>query len=157
MKYLLLLILPYIASFFTNLFSKNNLSIYDKIKPVWQPPGFIFGIVWFILYLFNGLSTVFVLNDNNVKYFYKKITIVLFLLQIFIENLWVFFTNNYVKKVNNWQLYILIILNVLILKKVLFFSYINQILPAILSSFEIIWILFAISFISYRIGYFKNI
>ena len=50
-----------------------------------------------------------------------------------------------------------LILNVLILKKVLFFSYINQILPAILSSFEIIWILFAISFISYRIGYFKNI
>ena len=55
MEYLLLIILPYLASFMTNLFSKNNLSVYDKIKPVWQPPGFIFGIVWFILYFMSHI------------------------------------------------------------------------------------------------------
>ena len=154
---LIILLLPFIFGYLSSFFTGNDLSKYKyDVKPSWQPPGFVFGIVWMFLYLANGLSTIIALNIYKKNITTQIIIILFFILQILIENIWVIYSGKFVKYINKIQLYILILLNIVILSKIVYFSYIRAPLSALLSSFEIIWISIAISFIAFRLGYKKS-
>lgn len=46
-----------IAAFIT----RNNMNIYDEInKPVFSPPGFLFPVVWTVLYILMGISSAMI-------------------------------------------------------------------------------------------------
>ena len=155
-KILIILILPFIIGYSSFYFTKNSLSKYKyDIKPSWQPPGFVFGIVWIFLYLANSLSAIIAFNKFNKQINVQVIILFFFILQIFIENFWVIYSGLFVNYINKVQLYILIFLNIVILSKIIYFSYIKVPLSVFLSSFEVIWISIAISFIAFRLGY-KN-
>lgn len=56
----------------------------ELIKPPLAPPGYIFGIVWSILYILMGISYSILEINNNLDVKTKKI----YYIQLFINALW---------------------------------------------------------------------
>jgi len=56
-------------------------------KPSFSPPNWLFGPVWTFLYLLMGISLYFVWNNKTEKK-YKKIGLILFFIQLFLNTLW---------------------------------------------------------------------
>ncbi len=52
----------------SSIISQNSREIYNTlIKPPFSPPGYIFGIVWTILYILIGIASFFVVKDGIEK------------------------------------------------------------------------------------------
>ena len=50
------------------LLTMKNMDIYSKINvPPLSPPGFLFPIVWSVLYILMGVSAGIIYNSNNLK------------------------------------------------------------------------------------------
>lgn len=50
------------------LITMNNMDIYSKINvPPLSPPGFLFPIVWTVLYILMGVSAGIIYNSNSSK------------------------------------------------------------------------------------------
>ena len=46
----------------------NNMNIYDKINtPPLSPPGWLFPVVWTILFILMGVSAAIIFTDNSPK------------------------------------------------------------------------------------------
>lgn len=59
------ILIPIAVGTLSALFSRN-MSLYSTInKPQISPPGFIFPIVWIILYILMGISSYLVYESNN--------------------------------------------------------------------------------------------
>jgi benzodiazapine receptor len=70
-------------------FEKNN-----ETKPFWQPPGYMFSIIWSILYLLNGYALYTILcNSKKFNKVQFGIIILLFILQLVLENYWIIYTS----------------------------------------------------------------
>ena len=80
MKELVILLIPLISMIIGS-FSPSNNKYYKIIKKV-QPPGYVFGIAWLILYTLIGLSYYFkiVEQDSELEYhiLYPLLLIVLY-------------------------------------------------------------------------------
>ena len=59
---------------------------YEEVKPAITPPGFVFGIVWTILFALIALSMYFSLSNANKKD--QKILINLFAVNLVLNVLW---------------------------------------------------------------------
>lgn len=115
----------------------SNFMDYNKLnKPPLSPPGFIFGIVWTILYILMGISYGILdyknLIDNNTKNIYYS--------QLFVNLLWpiAFF-------VFKWRLFAfiwLVFLIILIIKIVIEF-YKKDKVAAYLQIPYLLWSIFA--------------
>lgn len=64
----------------------NNAWFAELIKPDIQPPGWLFGVVWPILYLMIGLAFAMVLNARGARG--RGVAIGLFLAQLLLNLLW---------------------------------------------------------------------
>ena len=64
-----------------------------NIQAYWQPPNFVFGIVWPILYLLFGIMNMKILN-SNIDMTDKTIYIINTLLESIILNSWVIITGS---------------------------------------------------------------
>ena len=68
--------------------SMNNMKDYDGfVKPVFSPPGWVFPIVWTILYILMGLAAYRVWEQGKQGQDVKK-ALVLYVLQLFLNFLW---------------------------------------------------------------------
>lgn len=115
----------------------SNFMDYNKLnKPPLSPPGFVFGIVWTILYILMGISSGILdyknLIDNNIKNIYY--------FQLFVNLLWpiAFF-------VFKWRLFAfiwLVFLIILIIKMVIEF-YKKDKVSAYLQIPYLLWSIFA--------------
>lgn len=55
------------------------------IKPLWNPPNWLFGPVWTILYILMGMAVALIWHSKHPL---KKIAIVLFIVQFVLNLLW---------------------------------------------------------------------
>ena len=86
-KLVISLIIPFIASLIGSLFTSSEISTWylTLTKPSFNPPNWIFGPVWTVLYLLMGISLYFIwINKSKLK----KIAITVFGVQLGLNALW---------------------------------------------------------------------
>jgi translocator protein len=68
--------------------SANNNQWFDNLnKPIWNPPGYLFGPVWTTLYLLMGIS-LGVIWSNKANEQSKRNAYLLFSIQLFLNFCW---------------------------------------------------------------------
>lgn len=107
-------------------------------KPSINPPSYLFGIVWPILYILMGLALALVLSAWGAKG--RTIAIVAFVVQFLVNLAWspVFFTLQQI----DWALWTIIALDVLVVITIALFWRVRR-LAAVLLLPYLAWILFA--------------
>ena len=74
-----------LAAFLT----RNNMDVYENIrKPYLAPQGFVFPIVWTILYTLMGISFALVLQKSTKDGIYAVPAIILYVVQLAVNFLW---------------------------------------------------------------------
>jgi tryptophan-rich sensory protein len=58
----------------------TNTKDFPKQKKAWQPPGWVFSVVWTVLYLLLGLSLSFAIQQRNTVSIILECTILIILL-----------------------------------------------------------------------------
>ena len=80
------LLIPLTVGFISGILAMGGIREYDSlIKPILSPPGFIFPIVWTILYVLMGISSYLIYKDNN---YYSDCCLKVYLLNLFVNFLW---------------------------------------------------------------------
>ena len=116
----------------------GNMSIYNGIdKPPLAPPGFLFPIVWTILYILMGISSYIVYQSDSA---YKTNALQTYVLQLFFNFLWsiIFFRLDLYLLAFIW----LLVLILLIIKMIRQFCKIEPI-AAYLQIPYLLWCIFA--------------
>ena len=90
MKKIIKIILPLILGTIVGLLIKNNIDYNELIKPALAPPGFIFPIIWTILYILMGISYTLTNNKKITKVYYLQLIINLLWTIIFFKLKWYF-------------------------------------------------------------------
>lgn len=125
-----------LAAFLT----QNSMEIYEPfIKPPLSPPGWLFPIVWTILYTLMGISA-YLVYETEADQKQKDKALSLFLFQLFLNFLWsiVFFNfQNYLLAFG-----VLLVLWILILAMIINFNKVNP-LAAKLQIPYLLWVSFA--------------
>lgn len=104
-----------------------------------SPPGWLFGIVWPILYTLMGISAYLIFRSNIGKNI-KKIALTLYFVQLILNFIWsiVFFGGNML-----WVAFIIIILlDIAVITCIVYYQKISKAASILLIPY-IIWILFA--------------
>lgn len=86
--------LPLLVGITASLFTRNSMNLFSLLnKPPLAPPGFLFPIVWTILYTLMGIASYLVLSSGKNQ---DDITtaLIVYLLQLAINFFWsIFFFN----------------------------------------------------------------
>jgi translocator protein len=84
------LVVVYLVAFIGSIFTSGSTSgeWYDSIKPSLTPPGWVFPIVWNILFFMIGLSLYFALQSSDNKQ--KKYVFIVFGINFFLNIFWSF-------------------------------------------------------------------
>lgn len=108
-------------------------------KPAFNPPNYVFGPVWTILYLLMGISLYFILQDSK-KSREKKKGLIFFFLQLVLNSFWsiVFFGSQSILG----GLIIILILWFLIFQTIIHFAKINKTSAYLLYPY-LLWVSFA--------------
>ena len=98
--YLKILIISFSNIILSLPFTIFGLSKYDpsEIKADWQPPGYVFGIVWPILYILFGIINLKAINSSKKSvemYNIAKEIVTASLFEALIQTLWLAVTSNY--------------------------------------------------------------
>lgn len=148
-KKIILFILVPICVGFVGYLLGGNTKIYTEInRPLFAPPGFIFPIVWTILYILIGTSIFIISNSEKDEKLNKKAMFVYYA-QLIVNGLWSLFFFRL-----KWFLFSfiwIILLLILVIYMTILFSKINK-KSAYLNIPYIIWLLFA-SLLCYSVFY----
>lgn len=132
------ILIPLIVGGISGLVSMTFMDYGNFIQPPLAPPGWLFPIVWTILYILMGISFYLILESNSYD---KDNAYVLYFLQLFVNGLWsIFFF------VLKWRLFSsiwLALLIVLIVIMIIKFYKINK-TAGLLQIPYLLWCLFAI-------------
>ena len=125
-----------IGGLFSFLTMKNMDAFKELNKPI-DVPGFIFPIVWSILYILMSISLYIVLESNSV---YKTKGLIIYIVQLIVNSLWtlIFFGMKMYLFAFIWLLFLLI----LIILMIIIFSRIDK-KAAYLNIPYILWVIFA--------------
>lgn len=132
--------IPLIVGGISALLTKNSMEMFEMIaKPPLAPPGFLFPIVWTILYILMGISSYIIWTSDAG---YEEITeaIRLYAYQLLVNFLWPTFFFNF-----QWYLFALlwlILLWILVFMMIRAFAGINK-LAAYMNIPYLIWLTFA--------------
>lgn len=129
--------IPVFVGILSSVFS-GNFNTYQEIsKPSFAPPGFIFPIVWFILFILMGISSYLIYKSNSYD---KEKSLLIYSIQLVVNFFWsiIFF------RFKNYFLAFIWIILLLVLIVIMFsrFYKINKI-SAYLQIPYIIWVVFA--------------
>ncbi len=87
-RFLISIALPLLVGGLSALITSGNMDIYtDIVRPPISPPGWIFPVVWTILYTLMGISLYLVWNskaDENEK----RNAFIIFMIQLFLNFIW---------------------------------------------------------------------
>ncbi len=142
------ILIPIAVGTLSALFS-GNMSLYSTInKPPISPPGFIFPIVWIILYILMGISSYLVYESDNPD---TGNALKTYALQLFFNFWWsiIFFRFSLYLFAFLWLLVLIALIAVMIYR----FYQINKI-SSYLQIPYLIWCLFAayLNFMIYRLN-----
>ena len=80
------LLIPLVGGFLSGILSMNGIKEFDSlIKPFLSPPGFIFPIVWTILYVLMGIGSYLIYNESDVN---SSCCLKIYGINLFINFLW---------------------------------------------------------------------
>ncbi len=87
--------IPLIVGGLSGFLTRNSMELFSQVtKPPLSPPGFIFPIVWTILYTLMGISSYLVLTSGGPQGQIKE-ALLIYALQLGINFFWsIFFFNN---------------------------------------------------------------
>jgi len=110
-----------IAGLFTNTEVNNWYRSIDK--PDWQPPGWVFGPVWTILYIMIGIA-FYLIWKSKVPVAKKRIAVTLWIIQLVFNFFWsfIFFRQHQI----DWALADIVILWFFILLTIFAFARISK-------------------------------
>lgn len=108
------------------------------VKPSFQPPGYLFGIVWTILYCMIGFAFAMIISARGAKF--QILAIGLFIIQFVLNLLWspIFFGQHQVTT----ALYLIIIIWLFIAATIYVFSKIRPLAAWLLVPY-LLWVSFA--------------
>lgn len=88
------LIIPLIVGLISGLISMGGIREFNTlVKPSFSPPGFVFPIVWTILYLLMGYSSYLIYESND---YHSSCCLKIYMINLFVNFIWspVFFGLN---------------------------------------------------------------
>ena len=139
-SFLTIAVLTQLAGVLGSLLSGNLGQTYGTyIKPPLSPPGWLFGIVWPVLYLLMSIA-FYIVSQQEPKTKFHKTASVLYWTQLFVNFLWpiVFFRLKWY-----WvSVGIIVLLDILVLLTLLWFYKIKKPAGHFMLSY-LLWILFA--------------
>lgn len=144
-EFIISLLIPLVVGVVSGLLSRNGMMEFESLKmPSFAPPGFIFPIVWTILYILMGISSYLIYDSND---YYKNCCLVIYGLSLFLNFLWspIFFG----LELRLFALIWLIVLDIVIIYMIWCFYGINK-KAAYLQIPYLLWCLFA-TFLNYSI------
>ena len=134
------IIIPFLAATIGSAATTSALSTWyiELNKPSFNPPNWIFGPVWTLLYFLMGIALYLVWNAE--KSIARKNGIILFAIQLILNTLWsvVFFG----LKSPEFAVYVIVLLWIMILLTIIHFMKVSRIAGALLIPY-ILWVSFA--------------
>ena len=131
------LAIPLILGLIVGFLSRPTASYEALVKPFFSPPGFVFPIVWTILYLLMGISSYLIAQSNNPRRYPALIT---YVKQLFVNLAWspIFFTLNFRFLAFLWILFLIY----LVVKMIVQFKRVSH-RAAYLQIPYLLWLIFA--------------
>lgn len=135
---ILCILIPLLTGILSALISNESMQVFSRInKPPLSPPGFLFPIVWTILYILMGIASYIVVISNDHR---TDSALRVYGLQLFFNFFWSIFFFNL-----EWYLFSflwLIVLWLLILLTIIRFSQINKTAGLLMIPY-LLWVSFA--------------
>jgi len=144
---ILILFIPIIIGFGIGYFTKPDIWYFNLKKPILNPPSYIFGIAWFILYIMIGISYYIALKDKPLVYWIIPL-IHLFINFSYSPIIFIF------KRLLESALIVLLTLITLIMTMILFYIY-NKPISVYLLIPYLIWLIFA-NYLAWSVYYLNN-
>lgn len=128
---------PLVLGLIVGFLSRPTASYEALVKPFFSPPGFVFPIVWTILYLLMGISSYLIAQSNNPRRYPALIT---YMEQLFVNLAWspIFFTLNFRFLAFLWILFLIY----LVVKMIVQFKRVSH-RAAYLQIPYLLWLIFA--------------
>ena len=80
------LLIPLVLGFLSGIISMGGMKEFNSlVKPFLSPPGFIFPIVWTILYVLMGTSSYLIYSEND---YYSNCCLKIYGISLFVNFLW---------------------------------------------------------------------
>ncbi len=139
-SYIIGILIPVGVGLLSAFATRQSMDIYQTIvQPPLAPPGFLFPLVWTILYILMGISSTIVYN-SNASTDDKNRALLIYGVQLIVNFFWsiIFFNNRAFLFSFIW----LLLLWVLIIAMILFFRKINK-TAACLQLPYLLWVTFA--------------
>jgi tryptophan-rich sensory protein len=137
-KLLAFIILPLAVGAIAGFLTRDSMTMYNSLnRPSISPPGWVFPLVWTILYILMGISSYLIASSPSPK---KQEALMLYAVQLFLNFIWslVFFgLNNYLL-----AFLVLLLLWYVILKMIRSFFQIDP-AAALLQIPYLLWVTFA--------------
>ncbi|SDM66131.1 TspO/MBR family protein [Acetanaerobacterium elongatum] len=132
------LLIPLVAGGLSGILTSGSMQLYQSIKkPPLSPPGWVFPVVWTVLYLCMGIAAYLISASESV---YKGRALVLYGAQLVVNVLWPVFYFTL-----EWRLFSfawLVLLIVLVLATTFYFFRISKTAGYLMLPY-ILWLLFA--------------
>lgn len=138
-KLIVLFILPLLLGSLSSLFTIEAITSWYNYsnKPWFNPPNWIFGPVWTLLYLLMGLASCLVFKAEHTL---KEKAMILYFIQLGLNFLWSFIF--FYLKEPGWAFVEIILLWILINSTIIYFSKISRIAAYVMLPY-VIWVSFA--------------
>lgn len=137
-NFIISLVIPLLVGFVSGLLSMSGIKMFDTLtKPFFAPPGFLFPIVWSILYLLMGYSSYLIYESND---YHSNCCLKIYALSLFVNFLWspIFFGLNLRLFAFIW----ILLLDIIIIYMILCFYKVNK-TAGYLQIPYLVWCLFA--------------
>ena len=132
------LLIPLAVGTIAGLISMPFMDLKELIQPPLAPPGWLFPVVWTILYILMGISFYLILESYNYD---KDGSYVVYFLQLLVNGLWSIFF--FVFKWRLFSIFWLLLLIVLIVMMITRFYKINKV-AGLLQIPYLLWCIFAL-------------
>jgi len=88
-KFVISIVLPLIIGFLGSIFTSSSVKTryLTLIKPSFNPPSWLFGPVWILLYVLMGIS-LYLIWSYGLNYSGVKIALIIFVIQMVLNFLW---------------------------------------------------------------------
>ncbi len=85
-KLIIFILIPLAVGLVSGILTKNSMTMYNTLNPpALSPPGWVFPVVWTILYILMGVSSYLIATSPSQK---KQEALLLYAIQLFLNFIW---------------------------------------------------------------------